>query len=112
MQIEQQQLCGITVLKPTGDLTHETSAVFRQSVSSAIGKKPEALVIDVSKISYVDSDGLEALVDARQELVKILQVLRLCGAREQLREVLELTGLRDMFEHFEDVTSAARSSKA
>jgi hypothetical protein len=35
--------------------------------------------------------------------------LRLCGAGETLREVLELTDLAGMFEHYADVNTGVRS---
>ena len=37
------------------------------------------------------------------------RALRLCGTGETLREVLELTGLADRFEFYEDVNIAVRS---
>ena len=37
------------------------------------------------------------------------QMLKLCAANKTLREVLTLTGLSPMFEHFDDVTTAVRS---
>ncbi len=37
------------------------------------------------------------------------QALKLCGANEVFREVLELTELTSVFEHFVDVNSAVRS---
>jgi anti-anti-sigma factor len=60
-------------------------------------------------VPYVDSVGLESLVGATEELSASGRSLRLCGAGETLREVLELTGLSGRFEYYEDVNTAVRS---
>jgi len=36
-------------------------------------------------------------------------VLRLCAANKTVREVLDLTDLAGLFDHFEDATTAVRS---
>ena len=112
MQIEQQQLGEVKVIKPVGELTGDGATVLSRRVTDALAESPGPMVIDASQITGIDSRGLEALVDARQELVKHLQVLRIAGAREVLREVLTLTDLRNLFEHFDDVGAAVRSNPA
>jgi hypothetical protein len=37
------------------------------------------------------------------------QVLRICGASKTVREVLVLTDLAPLFDHFDDMTTAVRS---
>lgn len=66
-------------------------------------------MIDASAVPYVDSQGLEALVKATDDLSSSGRALRLCGAGETIREVLDLTGLSDRFEYYEDVNTAVRS---
>jgi len=36
-------------------------------------------------------------------------MLKLCASNKTLREVLNLTGLSPLFEHFDDVNTAVRS---
>jgi anti-anti-sigma factor len=57
----------------------------------------------------VDSKALEVLLDATERLADSGQALRLCGANETVREVLDLTDLSRFFEHYQDVNSAVRS---
>jgi anti-anti-sigma regulatory factor len=49
------------------------------------------------------------LVELTEELGKSGQALRLCSANKTVREVLELTELTPLFEHFEDANTAVRS---
>jgi anti-anti-sigma factor len=66
-------------------------------------------VLDASAIQFVDSKGLEALVDAYDAIAQTGQSLKLCGVNETIRQVLELTELASRFEHFADVNAAVRS---
>ena len=74
-----------------------------------MGRSLGRFVLDASMIAFVDSQGLEVLVTASDELAGSGRSVRLCGATETLREVLDLTGNADRFEHFADVNSAVRS---
>jgi anti-anti-sigma factor len=74
-----------------------------------IQKRLGRVVLDASDISYVDSPGLEALVDLTQQLALGGMGLKLCAANETLRQVIELTGLCSQFEQFDDTNAAIRS---
>jgi anti-sigma B factor antagonist len=74
-------------------------------MNSSLGR----VVIDMSAVPFVDSKGLESLVDLTEEMAKSGQVLKLCAPSKTVREVLELTAVVSMFDHFEDVNSAVRS---
>ena len=67
------------------------------------------LVLDASNIPFIDSRGLEVLVEVSQQLTQTGQVLKIAGVNDVLREVFELTELTCEFEHFTDVNSAVRS---
>ena len=47
--------------------------------------------------------------EVTEELGQSGQVLRLCAANKTVREVLDLTDLAGLFDHFEDATTAVRS---
>ena len=67
------------------------------------------LVVDASAVPYVDSRGLEVLLEVSEALGDSGQALKLCGLHDVVREVLELTDLSSSFKHYDDVTTAARS---
>ncbi|MFZ4572865.1 MAG: STAS domain-containing protein [Phycisphaerales bacterium] len=109
MEIAESRQGAVTVLKPSGPLCLGDAEQFRRHVADVQGKSLGRLVIDASAIAYVDSQGLEALVAASDELAGGGRALRLCGAGDTLREVLDLTGLNDRFELYDDVNTAVRS---
>jgi len=109
MEIQEQQHGAVTVLRPKGPLTQADAEQFKQCFSKALGQSLGRLVVDISAVAFVDSRGLEVLVEATNDLAQGGQSLRLSGANETLREVLDLTGLALMFEYFTDVNAAVRS---
>lgn len=109
MDIQEQRHGAVTVIKPQGPLVLGDADQFRTHLAEITTRSLGRFVVDASAVPYVDSQGLEALVQSTDELGTSGRALRLCGACETLREVLELTGLADRFEHYEDVNTAVRS---
>jgi anti-anti-sigma factor len=55
------------------------------------------LVIDFGGVTFVDSTGLGALVRIRNEAERHGKRVDLVGVRREVRRVLELTGLSELF---------------
>lgn len=109
MEINEQRHGAVTVIKPVGPLVQGDATQFRAHVQEVLTRSLGRFVVDASAIPFVDSAGLEAMLAATEELASGGRALRLCAATDTVREVLELTGLNDRFEHFLDVNMAVRS---
>ena len=109
MKIHEQLQGAVTVLKPEGPLVELDAGVVKQRLLQTLNATLGRFVVDMSAIPYVDSKGLEALVDVTEEMGRSGQALRMCGANKTVREVLELTDLASLFEHFHDANTAVRS---
>ena len=109
MRINEQKSGAVTVLKPEGPLLEADAAVLKKKLMATLGASLGRFVLDRSAIPYVDSKGLEALVEVTEEMSRSGQALRLCAPNKTVREVLELTDLASMFDHFEDTNTAVRS---
>lgn len=109
MEIQEQRQGAVTVLKPVGPLTGADAEQFKsqalQQASAALGR----LVLDVSEVPFLDSLGIERLMDISDEMSRGGRALKLCASTMTVREVLELTGLADSFEFFDDVNTGVRS---
>lgn len=97
------------MLRAVGALSGEDVPAFTQRGDTLISQSLGRFVVDASRMTFVDSNGLEALLDLSEQLEQTGQALRLCGVSETLREVLEITGLSGSFEFYADVNSAVRS---
>src|SRR5438132_12839322 len=101
MKILETKQGAVTVVKPTGPLTQAEAGEFKQVGMRTLESNLGRMLVDMSAIPFVDSLGLEALVELTEEMTKSGQMLKLCAANKTLREVLTLTGLGPMFEHFD-----------
>ncbi len=109
MDIEEQHHGAVLVLKPKGPLVAEDAEAFRARLAEAFDSSLGRFVVDAREVPFVDSRGLELLVDSAGELGQSGRSLKLCGVGETVREVLDLTGLAPLFEFYEDVNAGSRS---
>ena len=109
MVLTEQKHGAVTALKPEGPLIGDDAAEFKLRLIERLTASLGRCVVDASGIPFADSKGLEALVEANDEISHSGHALKLCGVNETVRQVLELTGLSERFEHFADVNSAVRS---
>lgn len=109
MQLKEQRHGAVTVLSPQGPLCMTDAETFETKALEAVDRTMGRVVVDMGASLYVDSRGLEALLAVTEQLSQSGRVLKLCGAVETVREILELTELSQMFEHYADVNAAVRS---
>lgn len=109
MKISEQRQGAVTVIKPEGPLIDKDAGDFKQRAGTFMRDSMGRLVLDMSGIPFIDSKGLEAMVELAEEMTGQGQALKLCATGKTVREVLELTELVSHFDHFEDVNSAVRS---
>ena len=109
MNIEQKKHGAVTVIKPVGPVALDDADQLRAQLLEARSRSFGRLVLDASALPFIDSRGLEALMEVNAAFADAGQDLKLCALNEVVREVLELTELASSFEMFEDVNSAVRS---
>ena len=109
MEIVEQRQGAVTVIRPTGPLLEGDAMAFSEKARDVMGKSLGRFVLDASAIAYADSKGLEALLDLTELVSESGQMLKVCGENETLREVLDLTEIGPLMEHYDDVASAVRS---
>ncbi len=109
LDITEQKLGAITVLVPQGPLVQEDAQRFKERAINIYSRCLGRCVVDASKLAFVDSKGLEALMDINDYVAQSGQALKLCAVNKTVREVFTLTELASTFEQYEDVTTAVRS---
>lgn len=109
MKINEQTHGAVTVLEPNGALIQDDADQFKTRLTEALAESSGRVIVDLGGVPFVDSRGLEVLVEANDTLVEGGRALKLCRINETIREVLDLTGLAVRFDHFDDTNSALRS---
>ena len=98
------------VLPLEGDIDLHVSPVVTESLNAMIKKKPERIVIDLSRVTYIDSSGLAALILAMQEVEAYGGKFFLSGLQETIRLIFETSRLDRTFWIFPDVDAALAAS--
>ena len=94
------------VLPLEGDIDLHVSPAVTETLNAMIKKKPERLVIDLSRATYIDSSGVAALILAMQEVEAYGGMFFLSGLQETLRSIFEISRLDRTFRIFPDVNAA------
>ena len=77
------------------------------SIAKANGGKK--IVIDFAQTSYISSAGLRVLLKTAKTLHQKSGKLALCGANEQILEVLEMSGFLTMMQHHKNLDAAVEA---
>ena len=97
MKIENQGQC--LTISQIVELTAVNSSSFREEVSAALPGSPSVIEIDLSQTRFVDSSGLGALFALYRATAQHKGVvLRLVNPRPEIRQLLELTQMQQLFE--------------
>ena len=110
MTFDQQSIGAVTVLRPVGPIANAEDAQQLQDQSTKLIRTSLGrFVLDASELSYVDSTGLEALVNIAEQLNAFGQALKICALGETLSETIRITHTTESFEPYDQVQDAVRS---
>ncbi len=94
------------VFAPEGAVDLHVAPEMRAALRAIIDEKPTRLVVDLSRVPYVDSSGLAVLIGAMQSLEEEGGVFMLAGAQEGVRMILDSARLDQYFKLFPNVEAA------
>jgi anti-sigma B factor antagonist len=94
------------VLRLQGDIDLNVSPAVTASLNAMIKKKPERIVIDLSRTTYIDSAGMAALILAMQDVEAYGGKFFLSGLQETIRSIFEISRLDRIFRIVPDVDAA------
>ena len=112
--IRQEQLDGgATLFTIEGELDLACAERVREALATCVREGPSALVVDLSRCSFMDSSGLRALIEAKRALGdgEVAPKLLLAAPAAQPRRILELTSIETVMPIFstrEEAEEAAR----
>jgi len=95
-----------SIFSPDGALDLHVAPETRTALRELIDQKPKRLVVDLSKVPYVDSSGLAVLIGAMQSLEHDGGRFMLAGPQEAVRVILESARLDQYFQVHPDVDAA------
>ena len=106
MDISVEESGGVTIVRLNGSLDGRTVASLRDRLSALLTGGATRFVIDAAQLRFVDSMGLGALIYLRRMARQSKGDVRIASAGRELLEILDISGLGQMFEVVQDVAAA------
>lgn len=95
-----------TVVVVNGEIDVYTAPILREKLVSLISAERFHIVVDMTKVSFLDSTGLGVLVGCMKRLRSHSGTLRLVCAESRILKVFSITGLTQVFPIFETLDEA------
>lgn len=108
MKIEHRKVGSVDVLTPCGALVDQDAGAFVEALHKRLATPNPRVAVVMQEVPYLDSEAIEGLVGAADQLASHASVLNLVGVNGTCRETLELTGQADRFRFFQDVQDVAK----
>ncbi len=97
---------GIFILAVDGNLDAEGTQAMEEKVLALLEAGETSLLFDFSQLDYINSSGLRVLVLAYQRLKKASGRVAICGIKDYIQEVFEVSGYDKIFPLFPDRNGA------
>ncbi len=111
MKVRSEAHGHVTLLAAHGPLTAEELIDLRRAVETATASGAKRVVIDMADVPYLDSAGIELLLDMGDAQLPAHLRPTLAGLSETCMEALELTDVLPRLEVFDTVDNALRSCR-
>jgi len=110
MQIETRLEGDVQVIKLTGELmAGHDSEKLRNVVDESINAENVNIVVDMEKVTWMNSSGLGMLISALTSLRSSGGDMRLANMSDRIRRPMQITKLDKVFQDFDSVDDAVKS---
>ncbi len=101
---------GISVLRfrANAELT-QTARELDQLRREVLEQSDSRVIVDLSRITRIDSAGLGQLMGCYTHLVRNAGTMKIVNARPEIRKILDMTGISALLPHYRDEQDAVRS---
>ena len=109
MKIKTQNYGDVTVVELYGELTGDFTEQFQGVVTTTAEESKLGVILDMCNVGFIDSEGLEQLLWARDYCNEQNCQLRLAGLDESCAKILEITRLDSEFDQYSELAEAVKS---
>jgi anti-anti-sigma factor len=97
MDLQEEQVGGVTVLQVKGRLDSTTSPMLGERLTAILGAAKARILVDFSQLEYISSAGFRVLLQAAKRADQNTAKLVLCGVSGKVRQLFDLGGFLDLF---------------
>lgn len=85
------------VLSADGEIDVATAGEFEKNILQLVNQDFPVIILDLSKVSYLDSITVEILMYLKKNVLKSNQDIILRNPQEMTRKIFDLTGINKIF---------------
>ncbi len=109
MELAVEQVADVTIVEiPVDELDASNTGELKHDITPIV-EATNKLVIDLTRLRFVDSSGLGALLSCLRQLTAKGGDLKLCGMPKQVRAVFELVRMHRIFNIYPTREEAIRA---
>lgn len=113
MKIKQRSKDDVTVLDISGKIMGgDDFDLFNNTIKSLVADGKVDIVLNLSKVKWINSTGLGLMVSAYTSLVKQGGRMKIAEVSDRIDNILHVTQLELIFETFDDEDKAIASFEA
>lgn len=110
MKVSAREVGKVTVLDLNGKITiGKGDLILREAVDNALKEGKSRILLNLEKVSYMDSAGIGELVACFKRVVEKKGVMKLFNPEGRVRDLLELTKLNEYFDTYQSESEALAS---
>jgi anti-anti-sigma factor len=107
--IKRDEYDGVGILAPEGDFAGSQVGPARQAVDGWLRAGTARVVFDLSRMTFIDSEGLQVMTWAAARCQPLGGKAVLAGADANCRKILEMTRLDRRLESYPDAAAAMKA---
>ena len=89
---------NVMLLKVGGEVDAHTAQDLNRTLTDLLGQGHHRIVMDVSKMMFISSAGIRAILYAHREAVQSGGQVRLVGPTDQVRRIFEIVGFFELLQ--------------
>ncbi|MGH9777507.1 MAG: STAS domain-containing protein [Candidatus Acidiferrales bacterium] len=110
LDIQTREVNGVTLVELAGKIIlGEESSALREKIKDLIATGKTKLLLNLARISFIDSAGVGTLVSAYTSARSQGGEVKLSSLTKKFRETLQVTRLLTVFEVFDDDSAGIAS---
>jgi anti-sigma B factor antagonist len=109
LEVETRELDDIVLLYPRGFINAHTVRVFEGEIQKALEKRRFKIVVNCSRLVYIASAGLGAIMGAIEEVRGNGGDIRLSELNETVANIFEILGFNHLYQIFPSEVEAVLS---
>jgi anti-sigma B factor antagonist len=111
MEINRRESGEIIIFDINGEIDLYNAPEIKDKIKDEMNKNKVNIIINLDKVSYIDSSGIGVLISSLSNLKKVGGALKLINVYASVRKVFELTKLTSFFDIYDSEADALAAFK-